>query len=87
MDEERPEDRPLPDDLNAWGKENFDEVHNMFQKILNRNKNLYTKTEKPVTVSASDKPNREQVIRKDDVTDLKILLESARSVEDFIKNM
>jgi hypothetical protein len=80
----------FPADLNEWSKDNFNSASKMFGNILDRTKKLFqnaanVKPENPKT--APDKPTREKVIHKDDVTNLKILLEKAQSVDDFIKNM
>lgn len=75
----------FPDGLNEWSKQNFDMAAKMFGRIVNRNQ--ADSTGHPVSPVGMPSTSRENVIGKDDLTNLQILLGQAQSVDDFIKNM
>ena len=75
----------LPDDLNNWCKQNFEDVRKMFERTVNRNKkSLSDKENTPIELPQA---NRDKIIQKDDVLNLQIMLNQINNVDDFIKNM
>ena len=73
--------------LNEWCKQNIDDVTNILGKIINRTKKAVEKNIVKEDSKESSKPEREKVIQKEDLLNLKIMLGNAKSVDDFIKNM
>ena len=88
MDEENL--KKLPDDLNNWSKENFQDAIDMFKKVVDKNKKKFYNEvpEKKAEKKAEENlPDREVPIQQDDLLNLKIMLERSQSVDDFIKQM
>ena len=73
--------KDVPDDLNEWSRQTFEDITNMFAKATSREPIQEQKT--PV----NDKPDRNTVIQKDEITNLKIELGEIETVDDFLKRM
>lgn len=74
--------KDVPDDLNKWSRDTFKDINRIFnESSKNLSKALKKKEASKVK---EDKPERETVITSDDLTNLKIALETANSVEDFL---
>lgn len=75
----------FPNDLNDWSLQNFKEVMKIFERNIDSYiKKFYGKSDATVENSPN---NREKIIGKDDITNLRILLGKANTIEEFIKNI
>lgn len=73
----------LPDDLNEWSKQQFEEAMDLFK----RSAKLYTNNTNENAVKKEKRPDRDTTINKDDVTDLKIFLGTCDSVDEFLRKV
>lgn len=71
----------LPDDLNKWSKQQFEEAMELFKKSAKLDN--YEKS----PVKKEKRPERYTTINKDDVTDLKILLGTCDSIDEFLRKV
>jgi len=77
----------VPDDLNEWSKETFKEVGEMFKKAMS-NFRCEIESQKNNNQSImNNRPQRENVIQEDDITNLKIALNSVQTIDELLENM
>jgi hypothetical protein len=70
----------ITDEMNEWSKKNLERTLDLFQKCGY----LYQKKSPINDEVDGKKPN---VIKQDDILNLKIALENCNSVEDFLKGI
>lgn len=72
-------------DFNEWSKQNFNDAKNLFKKIVD--KIIVENGGDPENKNELEKSARTKPIGNDDLTDLRIMLETSKSIDDFIKQM
>jgi hypothetical protein len=80
--------KEVPDDLNQWSKETFQEITKMFRKCVDLDNDAFSQVYKEKVTDPDifdKKPNRETIINDDDMTNLKIALGSAETIDDFLR--
>lgn len=71
----------LSDGLNELSKQQFEEVMNLFKRSAKLDKTNENNIKK------KNYPNRDIVINSDDITNLKILLETCNNIDEFVKKV
>lgn len=73
----------LPDDLNEWSKQQFEEAMDLFKKSAKLDNDNTDEND----VKKEKRPERDTTINKDDVTDLKIFLGTCDSIDEFLRKV
>lgn len=77
----------IPDDLNKWSEQTFEQIINIFKKANGLAHESNQKTQQDLDKFEKDRPDRETVIGGDDMTNLKIALGNADTVDDFLNSI
>ena len=88
--DDQPMNDGLPDNMDNWSEESFELIADMFRKIIEQDKKIWAKShnqQTPTSVLPTPSTHRNETIQKDELINLRILLQNTNNVDDIIKNL